>query len=153
MEQVQIVKITRSKTLNTDSTCIECGSIFKVSFDEIKRFQEKKIPVPTRCRSCRRYKLIEIKLKKITKLCSMIFQKLGESNHYEPKLQTKPIKGEPTEKLAWKRRLLYDQSSRKQGERWHHRHQTSQLWKRLSLRSPVYSDKGFGKSPKYSRIV
>lgn len=99
MENLQIVKVTRSRVLNTDSKCIECNSIFKVSFDEIARFKEKGIPIPTRCRSCRRYKLIEIKLKKLTKLCFQIYEKLGGKNYNgKPKLQTKPSKGDSPKK-------------------------------------------------------
>jgi hypothetical protein len=91
-------KITRSKLLTTDSTCIECGNIFKVNIEEISRWKDKKIPLPTRCKACRRYKLIENKLKKVTKVCFQILKKIG--NSYEYKLQEKPSKRNKTEKSS-----------------------------------------------------
>lgn len=100
MTKIKIIKseviVKRSQVLNTESNCVECGNTFKVSLDEIKRFKEKKIPIPTRCKPCRRYKLIEIKLKKLTKVCFQILDKISGANH-EPKLQKKPSQGKPAE--------------------------------------------------------
>lgn len=100
------VKLTVSKTLirrsnlvKTDSTCIECGNTYKVSIEEVGRFKDKKIPLPTRCKACRRYKLIEIKLKKITKLLFFIIDG-GKKKRYEPKLQAKPSKRIPTQEKS-----------------------------------------------------
>ena len=89
--------IRRSKMLNVDSACVECGNLFKVSIDEVGRYKDKKIPLPTRCKACRRYKIIEIKLKRLTKLCFDILKKLGGSNNHEYKLQKKQSKGNITQ--------------------------------------------------------
>lgn len=99
MEKVKITTsktiIKRSHLMNTESTCVDCGNLFKVSIDEIGRFKDKKIPLPTRCKSCRRYKLIEIKLKKITKLLFKILE--NTNKNYEYKLQKKQSKGNFTQ--------------------------------------------------------
>lgn len=85
------IQIRRSSLLNSSANCIECGNPFKVSIEEMGRFKDKKIPLPTRCKACRRYKLIEIKLKKLTKICFRILEKIG-GGHHEFKLQEKPSK-------------------------------------------------------------
>jgi len=91
-----MVRVHRSKLLSTESNCIECGNPFKVSIEEYGRFKDKKIPLPTRCKACRRYKLIEIKLKKITKLLFNILENTRGKKH-EYKLSQKPSKGITTQ--------------------------------------------------------
>lgn len=93
---VSTTRIRRSSLVNTESTCIDCGNPFKVSIEEIGRFKDKKIPLPTRCKACRRYKLIEIKLKKLTKICFKILDSVGNKKH-EPKLQKKQKPRKPTQ--------------------------------------------------------
>lgn len=92
--------IARSKLLTQDSTCLECGNPFKVSIEEIGRYKDKKIPLPTRCKGCRRYKMIESKLKRITKLCFDILKKVGGHSTHEYKLQTQPSQGKPTQEIS-----------------------------------------------------
>lgn len=75
-----------------NSDCSECGNAFTVTIDEVTRFKEKQIPIPTRCKACRRSKLIEMKLKKLTKICFQILDKVGGGNH-EPKLQAEQSQG------------------------------------------------------------
>lgn len=94
--EISETHITRSRLLQTEATCIDCGNPFKVSVEEYSRYKEKNIPLPTRCKACRRYKLIEIKLKKITKLLFLLFTKAG--GKYEQKLQKKPGKRNITPK-------------------------------------------------------
>lgn len=83
------VLVKRSALLNSNADCIDCGNPFKVTIEEMGRFKDKKIPLPTRCKACRRYKLIEIKLKKLTKVCFKILEKV-DRGHHEYKLQKKP---------------------------------------------------------------
>lgn len=58
----------RSELQPMKSSCVDCGNPFNLTTEEISRNKEKKIPLPARCRACRRSKLIELKLKRLTKL-------------------------------------------------------------------------------------
>jgi len=90
-------KVKRSKLLTTESTCVDCGNPFKVNIDEVSRFKDKKIPLPTRCRGCRRSKLIELKLKRITKILFKVLKEVSPRRN-EQKLQKKQSKGIKVEK-------------------------------------------------------
>ena len=91
--------VKRSMMLSSKATCVECSNPFKISLEEFSRFKDKRIPLPTRCKACRRYKLIEIKLKKITKLLFMILDG-KKKKRYEPKLQTKQSQRKPTQEKS-----------------------------------------------------
>lgn len=96
-------KIKRSELQPMKSECIDCGTGFALATDEVMRNKEKKIPLPTRCKACRRSKLIEIKLKRLTKL---IFRVLGliegrkPAKKYEPKLQKEQKEGVATQEKS-----------------------------------------------------
>lgn len=92
--------VKRSNMLSSGATCVECSTPFKVSLEEYSRFKDKHVPLPTRCKACRRYKLIEIKLKKITKLLFMIIDGKKKRYNAKPKLQTKQSQGKPTQDKA-----------------------------------------------------
>jgi hypothetical protein len=85
-------KVKRSKLLTTESICIDCGNNFKVTIEEMSRFKDKRIPLPTRCKSCRRSKLIELKLKRMTKVLFKILSVVAPKT-YEHKLQKKQGEG------------------------------------------------------------
>ncbi len=83
-----------------ENTCVDCGRPFQIAAKEIDRFKEKKIPLPTRCRVCRRSKLIENKLKRLTKVIFQIYALLKAKD--EPKLQKKSKERKQTPKGAGK---------------------------------------------------
>lgn len=71
-------KPKRSELQPMKNECVDCGNNFTLDADDVMKNKEKKIPLPTRCKACRRSKLIELKLKRLTKL---IFKILNIVEH------------------------------------------------------------------------